>query len=69
MGPYTRYRSFCGALVRPSGKTEESLIPNNHSTLLVLKKRKKKEKKHPQNRYKKPYPNLYKVDALRARLT
>ena len=34
MGPYTRYRSSCGALVRPSGKTEESLIPNNHPTLL-----------------------------------
>ena len=43
MGPYTRYRSSCGALVRPSGKTEESLIPNNHSTLLVLKKEKRKK--------------------------
>ena len=31
---FTRYRSSCGALVRPSGKTEESLIPNNYSTLL-----------------------------------
>ena len=31
---FTRYRSSCGALVRPSGKTEESLIPNNQSTLL-----------------------------------
>ena len=31
---FTRYRSSCGALVRPSGKTEESLIPNNYSALL-----------------------------------
>ena len=45
MGPYTRYSSSCGALVRPSGKTEESLIPNNHSTLLVLKKEKKGKKR------------------------
>ena len=53
MGPYTRYHSSCGALVRPSGKTEESLIPNNHSTLLVLKKR-KKEKNTPKIGSKNP---------------
>ena len=34
-------RSFCGALVRAGGKAEESLISNNHSTLLVLNKEKK----------------------------
>ena len=39
-------------MVRPSGKTEESLIPNNHSTLLVLKKEKKEKKS--QNRLKNP---------------